>query len=99
MNPTYEKIDDLTFKISGTTPYEQIVTKDQLNARIKEIDSNIEWFNSRIAELEAAKVEVQALITKADELWLVTENEKQEAIKLEVVIDPIEIPWTWDLVK
>lgn len=77
MNPTYEKLDDLSMKISGTTPYEQTVTKDQLIARIAELDSNIAWFESRIADLEEDKLEVQALIAKADELWLMTENEKQ----------------------
>jgi hypothetical protein len=93
MNPTYEKIDELTFKISWTTPYEQVVTKDQLNTRIKEIDSNIEWFNKGIAELEENKIQVQALLIKSDELWLITRDERRAKQPL---IDP---KWTWDLIK
>lgn len=78
MNPTYEKLNDLSMKISWTTPYEQTVTKDQLISRVAELDSNIAWFWTRITELESQKVEVEALIAKANELWLLTENEKQE---------------------
>jgi hypothetical protein len=41
MDKIIVKTDDFTLKISGTTPYEQVVTKDQLIDLIKQIDSNI----------------------------------------------------------
>lgn len=77
MDRTITKLDDLTMKIAGSTPYEQVITKDQLIARVAEIDSNIAWFNARIDSLNSDKAEVNALLEEAETLWLLTENEKQ----------------------
>ena len=77
MDRTITKQDDFTMNITGTTPYEQDITKDQLNARIAELDSNIAWFNVRIAELEASKIEVQNLLTEAENLGILTRDEWQ----------------------
>ena len=77
MEKTITKLDDFTLKIEGTTPYTQEVTKDQLIAKLAELESNKQWFLKRADECDEAKVEIQALLDEAITKGCLTRDERQ----------------------
>lgn len=87
MDRIITKVDDFTIKISGTTPYEQDVTLDQLNARMKELDNHIASFEKQIADAKANKVEVQALIEEATKSGVMTRDEWQKLQPKEEIVN------------
>jgi hypothetical protein len=85
MTQTITKLDDFTLKIEWTTPYTQEVTKDQLIARISELESNKQWFLKRADECDETKVEVQALLDEAIAKGCLTRDERQKENETPVI--------------
>jgi len=82
----YVKKDDFTIQSTDTITVTKELTKDQINYKIQEIESNIVWFENKIAELETEKTEYEWLLQQAIDLWVLTRDEWQAQQPVE---DPV----------